>query len=120
MTKDTMTEEEPMVTDKERREAARELRGYGFDVLKDGSLLSTLKDVTGRSCWRDCLIALADLIEPQERTCRMTEVGSDAIAAGWYSCSECGLVFPPCNDEIAKWALRFCPHCGARVVNGDA
>lgn len=53
MTKDTMTEEEPMVTDKERREAARELRGYGFDVLKDGSLLSTLKDVTGRSCWRD-------------------------------------------------------------------
>ena len=47
MTKDTMTEEEPMVTDKERREAARELRGYGFDVLKDGSLLSTLKDVTG-------------------------------------------------------------------------
>ena len=32
MTKDTMTEEEPMVTDKERREAARELRGYGCGI----------------------------------------------------------------------------------------
>ena len=61
---------------------------------------------------------LADLIDPQERTCRITRIGGDAIAAGWYACSECGLVYPPCNDDTAKWALRFCPHCGARVV-GD-
>lgn len=110
MTKDTMTEEEPMVTDKERREAARELRGYGFDVLKDGSLLSTLKDVTGRSCWRDCLIALADLID--RPTCHICE--TDHEFEGSVRCDRCRMTF------MRPWEpFKYCPECGARVVTDD-
>lgn len=106
-----------MVTDKERREAARELRGYGFDVLKDGSLLSTLKDVTGRSCWRDCLIALADLIEPQERTCEVVRhdhpiVWQEGCMMEHVSCSACHFwwFWDECDTPP-----RYCPHCGARI-----
>lgn len=60
---------------------------------------------------------LADLIEPeQERTCHMTKKGSEFVLAGWWECSECGPVYPPCNDEIAVWALQKCQRCGAEVV----
>ena len=41
------------------------LRGYACRDLKGGSLLKTLKDVTGceGGSWRDVLLALADLID---------------------------------------------------------
>lgn len=50
----------------ERHEAAKKLREYANDELKDGSLLKTLKDVTGASSWRYVLDALADMIEPED------------------------------------------------------
>lgn len=60
---------------------------------------------------------LAELIEPeQERTCRMTKKSPEFVLAGWWECSECGPVYPPCNDKIAVWALQKCPRCGAEVV----
>lgn len=49
----------------ERHEAAERLRKYGRDTLRDGSLLRTLKEVTGADSWRHVLLALADLIEPE-------------------------------------------------------
>lgn len=52
----------------------------------------------------------------KEKTCKMTKIDGDKILAGWWECSECGPVYPPCNDEIAIWALKKCPHCGAKVV----
>ena len=52
-----------MVSSDERREVAERLRKYGRDALKDGSLLRTLKEVTGADSWRHVLLALADLIE---------------------------------------------------------
>lgn len=51
-----------------------------------------------------------------ERTCTMTKLEPPLLLEGWWSCSECGPVFPPCNDEIAVWVLQQCPHCGAKVV----
>lgn len=51
-----------------------------------------------------------------ERTCRMKKKGPEYVLAGWWECDECGVVYPPCNEEIAKWALQYCPHCGAKVV----
>lgn len=57
-----------MVSSDERHEAAERLREYGRDTLKDGSLLKTLKDVTGGDSWRGVLLALADLIEPEDVT----------------------------------------------------
>ena len=53
-------------TSDDRREVAAMLRKYGRDTLKDGSLLRTLKDVTGADSWRHVLLALADLIEPED------------------------------------------------------
>lgn len=53
------------MTSDERREAAERLREYANDTLKDGSLLKTLKDVTGAGSWRYVLDALADMIEPE-------------------------------------------------------
>lgn len=61
--------------------------------------------------------SIADQIEREaERTCRMTQEGPEFILSGWWQCSECGIVYPPCNEEIARWALQYCPRCGARVV----
>lgn len=54
------------MTSDERREAAERLRKYANDELKDGSLLKTLKDVTGASSWRYVLDTLADMIEPED------------------------------------------------------
>lgn len=54
------------MTSDERREAAERLREYANDELKDGSLLKTLKDVTGASSWRYVLDVLADMIEPED------------------------------------------------------
>lgn len=58
----------------DRARAAAELRSYGHSDLKGGSLLKTLKDVTGTEdgSWRDVLLRLADLIEPEA-----TKAGSD-------------------------------------------
>lgn len=60
-------------------------------------------------------IRLADLIEPEERTCRMTVLEN---ARGnprhflMYVCSEChGAVVHDRYDPIC-----FCPNCGRRVV----
>lgn len=52
-------------TSDERHEAAKRLRMYGRDALKDGSLLKTLKDVTGSDSWRNVLLALADLMDTE-------------------------------------------------------
>lgn len=68
-------------------------------------------------CHRFVCNAIADQIEREtERTCRMTKKGPEFILEGWWECSECGIVYPPCNEEIARWALQYCPRCGAKVV----
>lgn len=54
-----------------------------------------------------------------ERTCHMTKKDRNKVLADWWECSECGPVYPPCNDEVARWALQYCPRCGARVVEEE-
>ena len=51
-----------------------------------------------------------------DRTCRMNMKEPEYVLSGWWECDKCGVVYPPCNEEIAKWALQYCPHCGAKVV----
>lgn len=62
----------------DRARHADMLRGYAYDELKCGSLLKTLKDVTGceDGSWRDVLLALADLVE-QGRGCGARVVSGD-------------------------------------------
>lgn len=51
------------------------------------------------------LQALADLIEPEERTCRW-----EHIEGTWFM-SECGKRYDCVIPD------NFCPNCGAKVVN---
>lgn len=110
-----------MPTNEEHRKVANELRytashslnGYGFQRAVEGIVFGTLEDRT----WRKILERLADLIEPEpERTCHMTKYGPEYTFSGWWACSECGPVYPPCDDVMAKLALKRCPNCGAKVV----
>lgn len=50
-----------------QEEASRMLRKYARDALKDGSLLKTLKHVTGGSDWRDCLLKLSEWLSEEGR-----------------------------------------------------
>lgn len=104
-----------MANSDERREAVKKLRMYGRDALKDGSLLKTLKDVTGADSWRDVLLALADLIDP---TCHVVGTtlrdlpDGSTVYVHELSCGhtrETSLPEPP----------AFCGECGAKVVSDD-
>ena len=95
-----------MANSEERREVARRLREYANDELKDGSLLKTLKDVTGAGSWRYVLDALADLIDPVGQ---VVDNGVDSF------CSECDYVLDP--DEVIE--AKYCPGCGVRLVVDD-
>lgn len=104
-----------MITDEERRDVAREMRiraleGYGFSGpsiaeeigvheadFEDGHLFD-------EACWR----LLADLIEPQERTCKAA--GEDPL--GFRLCSSCGYESWADEDSVTP----YCPMCGAKVV----
>lgn len=103
-------------TSEERHEVAERLREYSNDVLKDGSLLKTLKDVTGAGSWRYVLDSLADLIDP---TCKVSSVESVedevGLTVGWEFHLTCG------HTAEMPWnnAPAYCPHCGARVAEDD-
>lgn len=60
---------------------------------------------------------LADLIEPEERTCHMRDASWDAGQRTWGCiCSECGAKH---EHKRSRW-MNFCPNCGAMVVDADA
>lgn len=111
------------ISDDERREIAARLRSLDVhdwnDFMDEIDSLETAIGCSIGQDWQDqhWWERLANLIEPEpERTCRMTKKGPESVLAGWWKCSECGPVCPPCNDEIALWALQKCPRCGARVM----
>lgn len=101
------------------------LRKYAETRLSDGTCRQML-DAFGKGCdafgnCDDChrfvrRVIADQIVRESERTCRMTKKGPEFILEGWWQCSECGIVYPPCNEEIARWALQYCPRCGAKVV----
>lgn len=129
-----------MPTDKERREIAEYLRDMapgsdwpnyvaeacGMDVSKMSNNFHTF---TEQLCQR-----IADLIEPEERTCRVvTEVRALSLTQDMHtkSCSACGYVFgsevhtqllPGLGERVAVDPVvipNYCPNCGARVVANE-
>lgn len=126
-----------MASSDERREVAERLRNEGraLTAIDMGVELAslTLDDAIGiehNATWEECFDRLADLIEPQERTCRILQAYGDESEeldhrmeeiAGTPEdtvaciCQSCGHEFR--YDRMVR--PRFCPHCGCRVVSHD-
>ena len=129
-----MSELKPTPTNDERREVAARLRrrnlaegissveaslGFNSAVAARWVVWSNLVSVLflGRDVvsLHEITERLADLIEPEERTCKAIPTGK-----GTAFCSECDAEYmgsimtnePP--DYVTS--LRYCPNCGARVV----
>lgn len=124
-------------TDEERREVAEKLRELPTDMYAEMSkweeagifIESRYFDEAGYSQIHDILLGcfpadymhpcdyeklhnrLADLIEPEERTCRDD-------GAGVFRCTRCGAFVRRGSvmDCCGPIPIRFCPNCGAEVV----
>lgn len=101
-----------------RREVARQLNQYASDEMVDGSLLGTLKAVTGATSWRGCLTELAMLIKPRE-----CHVIRRETYCGSYECEEAGTLWTlSCGHKAINdgdFPPNFCHDCGAEVISGD-
>lgn len=107
-----------MPTDDERRAVAAKLREH-CDQLTPYNLVDYLfEDPWNHNNGEDVADRLADLIEPEERTCRLTydTVHDDMV------CSSCGawLDMVAYSELETSGQMRYCPACGAKVVDEDA
>lgn len=103
-----------MPTNKERREIAEYLRNmciYGcsykeefYDLLVD-NVMDELYDPE----FSDVADRLAELIEPEERTCR-----NISTVPCKFTCSECHQSW---REAKGNGAFAFCPNCGAMVTH---
>lgn len=97
-----------MPTNDERRDVAVKLRDMAVRTNPSWPALMEALGTPGRSV---TVQYLADLIEPEERTCRVY-MKWDGLDGHDPTCSACGAYL---DDE--KWCeLKFCPNCGAKVV----
>lgn len=115
-----------MPTNDERREAAENLRNMCSCGCRYSEEFYELLKETVMRTWdfhgfQDVADRLADLIEPEERTCRIRLVDvTDSLEQKMHRCSECGalMIDDACFfdgvDEIG-W-FSYCPNCGAKVV----
>lgn len=100
-----------MPTNDERRKIAAELR-ENRDPLTPYNLVDYIfDDPWNHDSGEEVAARLADLIEPEERTCRVI-MRWDGLDGRDPVCSKCGAYF---DDK--KWhEQKFCPNCGARVI----
>lgn len=119
-----------MATNEERREIAARLRNAlltegSFEMIDTGNEerrkvaieLETVMDIWDLHYLGDVAERLADLIEPEERTCRMEY---NERKRGVY-CSNCGerMDMYTCDqygDGTIGYSYPFCCECGARVT----
>lgn len=122
-----------MPTNEERREVAERLRENAESNPRMGLLLNVaFADGSlrpeGSFEWEvsshDAALRLADLIEPEERTCRNIADETYREFGEPFKCSECGA--DPhdgenffCGFSSGEYDWHFCPNCGARVVPNE-
>ena len=99
-----------MPTNDERREVAARLR-EPFDVLPQGRYYHASHTLFGMGLYTSSEVALrlgvcrlADLIEPEERTCYIEHIDEDSFHLS------CG------HEAAGHISPSFCPYCGAKVV----
>ena len=99
-----------MPTNDERREVAARLR-EPFDVLPQGGYYHASHTLFGMGLYTSSEVALrlgvcrlADLIEPEERTCYVEHIDDDSFHLS------CG------HEAAGHVSPSFCPYCGAKVV----
>ena len=113
-----------MTNNDERREIAAILRGLderidGMPLMcteqeHDAMVLRAIRAVIGKG---DIFHLLADLIEPDERTCHMTLKKSGPYYDVWYfDCCEKEWAENRCDNCIVDYPGIVCPWCGAKVV----
>lgn len=110
-----------MISDTERREAARKLREIERQTLcelTDGELIDFLVEAVGFNRYTNedfdegLLGRFADLID--RPTCKNI---ADPYDGSFFECSECGERWElTCGGPVDN-NLNFCPRCGAEVVS---
>lgn len=111
-----------MPTNDERREVAARLRAldvYEFDdgeYIDEGDVENALGIINVDGAWFEAVsvMRLAELIEPEERTCI-----DDGVAV--FRCTSCGAFALPgaVTDLCSPIPIRYCPNCGARVLGKE-
>lgn len=112
-----------MPTNDERREVAARMR-EPFDVLLQGGYYHASHTLFGMGLYTSSEVALrlgvfrlADLIEPEERTCHLECVKSGPFYDVFrFDC--CGKEYSESrtDDGATELPLAVCPFCGARVI----
>lgn len=120
-----------MISDKERRRIANELRGAASAKGKrSGSMERMLSKLLGiakqdrgvfgqpvdvAATWRDVYRSLADLID--RPTCKLIENDQHR----YLPCSRCGafIRWDAVTNLTGVVPTRYCPNCGAEVVSDD-
>ncbi len=103
-----------MINDEKRREVADKMRGYDVSEFKESAIVPFLECLGhGYTNWRGILDELADLID--RPTCQMFECTIDHGSRSWgMRCTACGKEF---EHMKPGFGCRFCPNCGAEVVD---
>lgn len=105
-----------MPTNDERREVAARLRRLSGHREVDKEFVHEALGLYMGECVDGydpvSVSKLADLIEPEERTCRMEPTGDGSVV-----CSACRTEYTSRWLHEGEYVERYCPNCGAKVVS---
>lgn len=104
-----------MPTNDERREVAARLRRLSGHREVDKEFVHEALGLYMGECVDGydpvSVSKLADLIEPEERTCRMEPTGDGSVV-----CSACRTEYTSRWLHEGEYVERYCPNCGAKVI----